>query len=141
MSKIVFDTSTILSFSGSCLINLLGNLAKQDYLEVIIPQGVMEEAVNKPMSIKRFELSALRVLKGVKDGWINVVDRTSELEEEGNVGGPTDLGNMFRDVRAKFFSYFRTIIHPLHRKHAQRLTVIGNRTIDEGIQTLNAVVV
>jgi hypothetical protein len=58
MTKIVFDTSTILSFSGSCLINLLGNLAKQAKLEVIIPQGVMEEAVNRPMSIKRFELSA-----------------------------------------------------------------------------------
>ena len=85
MTKVVFDTSTILSFSGSCLINLLGHLAKQDFLEVIIPQGVMEEAVNKPMSIKRFELSALRVLKGVKDGWINVVDRTAGLEEEGNV--------------------------------------------------------
>jgi predicted nucleic acid-binding protein len=64
------------------LINILGQLAKHSGIEVIIPKGVEEEAVEKPITIKRFELSALRILKGIKDGWIKVFERDKALEEE-----------------------------------------------------------
>ena len=81
MGTIVFDSSTIISISDKCLINLLRQLAKNDKAEFLIPESVYRESVAKPMKVRRFELNAIRIKAGVEDGWLKIVRRTKEIRQ------------------------------------------------------------
>ncbi len=72
LDKIVFDTSSLISVSQTCLINILGGLKEKLGVEFIIPQAVFYEAVQRPISIKRFELNAVRLKKAIDSGWFKV---------------------------------------------------------------------
>ncbi len=70
--KVIFDASTLISISQSCLINVLGRLNEKINAEFIIPEAVFSEAVERPISIKRFELNAIRIKKGIEEGWFSI---------------------------------------------------------------------
>ena len=72
VKRIVCDTGPLISLADSCLIRIIGQLAKQNNLKLIIPQSVKKEAITKPLNIKRFELSALRIKDSLEDGWVEV---------------------------------------------------------------------
>ena len=70
--RIVFDSSCLISISQTCLINILGGLKKKTGAEFFIPEAVFEEVVKRPISIKRFELNAVRIKKAIDDGWFEI---------------------------------------------------------------------
>lgn len=71
--RMVFDASALISVSQTCLINILGGLKTALEADFFIPQTVFEEAVRRPIQIKRFELNAIRIKKAIDEGWFKVV--------------------------------------------------------------------
>ena len=78
--KAVMDSSSIISISDTCLIEILGKLKDSAGIEFIIPASVERESVLRPLNIKRFELKAIRIKRAIAEGWIEV----HSLGSEGN---------------------------------------------------------
>lgn len=72
MREIVLDSSALVSLSDSCLFNVLRSLHEQLGLTFFIPKAVEKETVITPLEIKRFELNAVRIRKGISEGWLKV---------------------------------------------------------------------
>ncbi len=72
MKKLVFDSSSLISLSEKCFVNVLGKLAEQKNIEFFIPKHVLEETVNNPIKIKKFGLNAIRIRTAINNGWIKV---------------------------------------------------------------------
>ena len=68
----IFDSSSLISVSQTCLINILGGLRQELKAEFVIPKAVEYEAVERPSSIKRFELNAIRIKNAIDKGWFTV---------------------------------------------------------------------
>ncbi|MFH1664261.1 MAG: hypothetical protein ABH986_05680 [archaeon] len=88
MNELVFDSSSIISISQNCLMNVLENLSKKTKSRFLIPKSVEFESVTKPLSINRFELNALRIKKAVDSGWLGLeeeIDSTQILELSNNI--------------------------------------------------------
>jgi len=88
--KLVMDSSSLISISSTCLIELLEGLKKEG-MRFIIPVGVERETVLRPLNIKRFELNAIRIKKAISEGWVEVFNLgqdakkiTQELETLAN---------------------------------------------------------
>jgi len=60
-SVIIFDASTLISFSMAGLLPELKELKKRFNGKFIISQKVKEEAIDVPIKIKRFQLEALKI--------------------------------------------------------------------------------
>jgi len=71
--KIVFDASSLISVSQTCLVNILPLIGEKTGAEFVIPKTVFYEAVERPIAIKRFELNAIRIKKAIGDGGFKVV--------------------------------------------------------------------
>ncbi|MBU1120473.1 MAG: hypothetical protein ABIE23_05025 [archaeon] len=80
MNELVFDASSIISVSENCLMKVLKKLSFKAKSSFIIPEMVEVEVVERPLSIKRFELNALRVKKAIEEGWLEVYRDTEELK-------------------------------------------------------------
>lgn len=80
MNELVFDASSIISVSENCLMRVLKKLSFKAKGSFIIPEMVEVEVVERPLSIKRFELNALRVKKAIEEGWLKVYRDTEELK-------------------------------------------------------------
>ena len=74
----VFDSSSLISISQSCLINLLRGLKGQGNITFAVPKSVFLEVVENPLRIKRFELNAVRLQKAFEQGWLEVKALDSE---------------------------------------------------------------
>jgi predicted nucleic acid-binding protein len=95
--RVVFDSSSLISVSQSCLVNVLGSLKEKLGAEFIIPEAVYREAVERPISIKRFELNAIRIKKGVEEGWFSV----KGVKDEQLMGEIDGLANSCFSVRGR----------------------------------------
>ena len=87
--KVVFDSSSLISVSQTCLINILGRLKEETGAEFIIPKAVFDESVQRPISIKRFELNAVRIKRAIDKGWFKVMEVSdkslfNEIDEASN---------------------------------------------------------
>jgi predicted nucleic acid-binding protein len=65
---LIFDSSTIISFSMNGLFPELKELKEIFDGHFIVPKEVREETIDKPLSIKRFELEALRMQQLLEEG-------------------------------------------------------------------------
>src|SRR3989338_5949447 len=79
--KFILDASTIISISERCLIRILRNFAMGENVELVMPQSVYNESVERPMHIKRFCLNAMRIKQGVDEGWLTVAKTDSETRK------------------------------------------------------------
>ena len=70
--KIVFDASSLISISQTCLVRILPELKSALNAEFLITPAVFHEAVSRPMGIKRFELTAVRMDALVKQGHLEL---------------------------------------------------------------------
>ena len=61
MKILIFDSSTLISFSMNGLYDELAKLKKIFNGKFIITEDVKREVIDKPLTIKRFELEALRI--------------------------------------------------------------------------------
>jgi hypothetical protein len=72
MSKVVCDSSALISLSGTCNLGLLEFFTKRGH-SFVIPPAVQDEIVTRPVSVPRFAFSALRLGRLVKHGMLSVV--------------------------------------------------------------------
>ena len=80
MKQIVADSSSIISISQSCLINILARFLKKTNLEILIPKSVEFESVERPISIHRFELNAVRIMNVLQSEFDNSVPHSKEVD-------------------------------------------------------------
>ncbi|MBI5553120.1 MAG: hypothetical protein HY917_00070 [Candidatus Diapherotrites archaeon] len=73
VTRMVLDSSTLICISEKGLSYVFEGLASRKNLKFVIPQEVIQESVNTPMDIKRFELNALRIKKLVSGSAFEVV--------------------------------------------------------------------
>lgn len=79
MATFVFDSSSIISISDKCLIQILERLSGLKATKFVIAESVFEESVLRPLNIKRFELNALRIKRAVDSGWLGIEKTDAEL--------------------------------------------------------------
>ncbi len=74
---LVCDTSSFISLTSSCLLEIIYFLTEKCKVRFIIPPGVEDEAILYPMSkgIKKYLFSAIRIKDAINDG---VIIRTEE---------------------------------------------------------------
>ncbi len=114
MNDLVFDSSSVISVAGSCLMKVLGLLSEQAKGEFIISRSVFNESVNRPMNIRRFELNALRIKKAVEAGWLKVEERDNETGK--NTDKVMGLAN-------GLFSFHGKPFHLIHLGEAETLAL------------------
>ena len=68
MKILIFDASSLISLSMNGLLDELRSLKQNFDGKFIIPEEVKIEAIDKPLTIHRFELEALRLKKLLDDG-------------------------------------------------------------------------
>lgn len=96
---IIFDSSTLISFSMNGLFPELKELKKIFDGHFIVTKEVREETVEKPLTVKRFELEALRM---------------QELLNEGVIEGPACLGikdKEISDITNKILSQANSMLY------------------------------
>ncbi len=80
MNYLVLDASTLISLAESCLFYILRDLKEKKGIQPVIAKAVKDESVSKPIGIKRFELSAVRVRHAIENGIIEVANLSSEFK-------------------------------------------------------------
>jgi len=82
---IIFDAGTIINFSINGLLDLLKKLKGIFNGEFLITEDVRYEVVKRPLKVKKFELSALRVNQLIKEGTLKLPSsvniKDSEIEK------------------------------------------------------------
>ncbi|MEM2963370.1 MAG: hypothetical protein QXW70_03735 [Candidatus Anstonellales archaeon] len=73
---IVCDSSSIISLTDSCLVNVLYFLADMFDGKFIISKGVENECVRRPMGMKSHALGALIIRKAISDGILFVYEES-----------------------------------------------------------------
>lgn len=111
--KIVADSSSIISLSDSCLLYLMREINRREGIEFVIPKSVEFESVTRPLEIHRFELNAMRIKKGIDEGWISV----SELNEKSV--------NFVKEMKIKTNSLFFSGNRALEIMHAGELEALA----------------
>jgi len=79
---IIFDAGTIINFSINGLLDLFERLKKLFKGEFLITEDVKYEVVKRPLNVKKFELSALRVHQLIKEGTIKMPSSLGVTDNE-----------------------------------------------------------
>lgn len=76
MTYVLCDSSSLISFTGSCLEGILYFLHEKNKVRFMVPQSVVGESVNRPLSMKskKYAYSALRIKDLIDDGVVEVTD-------------------------------------------------------------------
>ncbi|MFA6420192.1 MAG: hypothetical protein WCW13_05300 [archaeon] len=77
--KAVIDTGTMISLSGTCLMNVFKSFVKHNHIELMISSTVAQESVWKPITNKRFALNAARIKYAMNEQTIKTIPVTSEM--------------------------------------------------------------
>jgi predicted nucleic acid-binding protein len=77
--KAVIDTGTMITLSGTCLMNVFREFVKHNKIELIISSTVAEESVWKPITNKRFALNAARIKYAMNHDIVKVVPLSSDV--------------------------------------------------------------
>ena len=64
----------------TCMLPVLYRFSKKEKASIILPQGVYEESVIRPLRIKRFELNAVKIRECVRAGWMTVANLDREAK-------------------------------------------------------------
>lgn len=76
MTYVLCDSSSLISFTGACLEGILYFLHEKHKVRFMVPQSVVNESVNRPLSMKSkiYSFSALRIKDLINDGVVQVTD-------------------------------------------------------------------
>ena len=105
MKAIIFDSSTLISFAMNGILDILRELKKNFKGSFVITQEVKKEVIDKPLTIKRFALEALKIQGLMEEGVlelpekvgvksVDVTNKTADLLEAANnifVGRKKDI--------------------------------------------------
>jgi hypothetical protein len=78
--KAVIDTGTMISLSGTCLMNVFKSFVKYNQIELMISNTVAQESVWKPITNKRFALNAARIKYAMNEQTIKTIPVTQEMK-------------------------------------------------------------
>lgn len=121
---IIFDSSSLISLAMNGLLGELKNLKKIFNGEFLITEEVKYEVVDKPMTIKRFELEAVRINNLIHEGIINLASKYVPNDSKDN--------NEFLNVANNIFSDGRENIKIISFGEASCLTlskILGEKSI------------
>ncbi len=82
MKHLIFDSGPLINFSMNGLLYLLEKLKKDFKGNFLITKEVKEEIIDYPLTIKKFELGALRLKKLYEDGIISHANINKKEVEE-----------------------------------------------------------
>ena len=77
--KAVIDTGTMISLSGTCLMNVFKAFVLTNRIDLMISSTVAQESVWKPITNMRFALNAARIKYAMSEKTIKVIPVTNEL--------------------------------------------------------------
>ncbi len=82
MKTVLCDSSSLISLTDTCFIDVFYFLSKKFDVDFVIPPSVRKEIIDRPLSIqmKAYQLSALRMKKALSDGVLIEVNADTELE-------------------------------------------------------------
>jgi hypothetical protein len=105
MKAIIFDSSTLINFAINGLLQEFRELKKLFDGKFLVTREVVEEIVNKPMKIKRFELEALKIKELLTD---RILEMPSSLSiSDSKISGMTaEIMNL---TNSTFFSHGNAI--------------------------------
>ncbi|MDO8428501.1 MAG: hypothetical protein Q7S92_04785 [Candidatus Diapherotrites archaeon] len=112
---IVLDSSALISLSETCLFDVFRALNKKLGIQFIMSQGVAEESIETPSTIKRFQLSSERIQKGLNEKWIQVAQMNSESKA---------LEERMVSLCGKLFHSNGKFIQILHKGEAESLALM-----------------
>lgn len=95
---IIFDSGTLISFSMNGLLDVLKDLKGIFKGKFIITEGVKKEVIDKPLTIKRFELEALKIKQLMEEKIIELPEAIGVSHDEIHKGAEEIL-----DVANKTF--------------------------------------
>ncbi len=81
MSKLICDSSSLISLGNICALGILPYLKEKHNTEFIVPHSVKEEIVNKPMKTKEFKLKAIKFRELIDKGIIEV-EKTEKAKKK-----------------------------------------------------------
>jgi len=93
MASIIFDASTLISLSDTCNASVLRFLQERVDGKFYITPGVQNEIIGRPMGIRKYEASALRLKNLLDDGVLQLLDTPNLQTETKKVLGLTN--NLF----------------------------------------------
>jgi hypothetical protein len=79
---LIFDASSLISLAMNGLLHELKELKKIFSGKFLIPQEVKQEAIEKPLTIKRFELEALKLRELLEEGILELPESLQINDEE-----------------------------------------------------------
>ncbi len=77
--KAVIDTGTMITLSGTCLMNVFRRFVQVNKIELFISETIAQESVWTPISNKRFALNAARIKKIMNDGTLKLIPRNGQI--------------------------------------------------------------
>lgn len=115
---IIFDSGTLISFSMNGLLDVLKDLKGIFNGKFLITEGVKKEVIDKPLTIKRFELEALKIKQLLGEGVLELPDSVGIGNDEINRGAEEIL-----DVANKTFIGGGKDITIIHFGEAESLSL------------------
>lgn len=109
--RIIFDAGPIISLSINGILDILGKLKELNpNISFVIPYGVKEELIDKPLITKKFKFEALKILNLIENNIIEVLseidaDRKKELMRKMDIMANQSL------VKRCDPNFFITILH------------------------------
>jgi hypothetical protein len=133
MKAIIFDSGTLISLSMNGLLSELSELKKSFNGKFIITQEVKREVIDKPLTIKRFELEALRIKQMFDEG---ILERPSSLGiNEKVLESETDK---IQKITNETFSVKNSFVHLIDSGEASCMA-LSRILIDKKIKNVIAV--
>lgn len=113
MALLVCDSSSLISLNEACLLGSLGFLKRACGAEFLIPPEVMSETVQRPLKIRQYEYSAIRLNHLLQEGTLKLAEFP-------------DTRNLTNELLARSNSLFSLAGRPLklvHRGEAECIAV------------------
>ncbi|MCX6803612.1 MAG: hypothetical protein NTY48_03500 [Candidatus Diapherotrites archaeon] len=79
--KAVIDTGTMITLSGTCLMNVFKAFVKTNHVDLLISSTVAEESVWRPISNKRFALNAARIKYAINKKTVQMIPMNSQISD------------------------------------------------------------
>ena len=115
--KMVMDSSTLISVSSNCFMNVFNRYCKKNNIKPIITPAVYSESISRPWHIKRFELNAVRIKDAVDSGLIAVAVINKQIAFDSQ--RLMDLANSVASLKQRNLKIF-------HRGEAEAVALAKN---------------
>lgn len=80
--KAVIDTGTMITLSGTCLMNVFKNFVKTNKIELMISSTIAQESVWNPIGNKKFALNAARIKYAISQQVVKTIPKDSQISFE-----------------------------------------------------------